>query len=262
MPDGPERPDQVEQPSWPNLFDERIAAHLRRRLGRACSIPPWSARRSTSWPAWPVRRRARVRHRHRAASRCRLSGAWRPGPGDRPVARHGGAAAGEARRRGDRSDGRGLATDQARRDLPARLPRVQHDREPHHPGRRRWRASATWPPTSNRAAASSLRSRCRQLRRLPPGDRRRRSPSRRRGWDSTPSTSPASWASRTTTGSGTAGPRRSPCRTATCGRPSSTSWRASPACACASAGRLGPRAVHQRELEHVSVWEKVEGSRA
>ncbi len=25
MPEGPERPDQVEQPSWPNLFDERIA---------------------------------------------------------------------------------------------------------------------------------------------------------------------------------------------------------------------------------------------
>ena len=111
--------------------------------------------------------------------------------------------------------------------------------------------------TSSPAAASSLRSRCRSS----VACRRGRRPCAfmvmpdRVGFDTIDvarqlGVSHHYWVGRD-------GPRRSPCRTATSGPPSSTSWPASAACACASAGALESRPFTSESPSHVSVWEKL-----
>ena len=57
------------------------------------------------------------------------------GARDRPVPRHGGAAAGEAGGRRHRRHARRLRVDPGGRVVPARLSRLQHHREPDDPGR-------------------------------------------------------------------------------------------------------------------------------
>ena len=80
------------------------------------------------------RTRARARDRHRP-DRAPARAARRAGARDRPVAGDGRAAAGQAGRRGDRRHDRRLRDDDRRRDVLARLPRLQHDHEPDDAGR-------------------------------------------------------------------------------------------------------------------------------
>ena len=82
-------------------------------------LRPSSARRSTSWPSWPATAPRWSLASAPGALRCRSGGTWRAGAGDRPVARHGGAAAGEARGGRHRRHHRGLRLDRGGRGRSA-----------------------------------------------------------------------------------------------------------------------------------------------
>ena len=222
---------------------------LRRRFDR--HVRPGGRRRDGRVPRRVGRGRRSTGAGHRdGPHRAPAVPARGTGAGDRPLARHGGPAEGETRIRGDRRHARELRHHPGRRDLPARLPGVQHDREPDHPGRaggvllqRGGAPRAGWLLRDRGGGAPDPA--------VAPGRQRPCLHGQHRpGWGSTSSMSPGKRESRTTTGSTRAAPRPSPCRTATCGPPSSISWRASPACACASAGAAGaasrsrPRAAH------------------
>ena len=95
------------------------------------------------------------RHRpHRVAAR----GARRARARNRPLRGDGRAAPGEAGRRRHRRDDRRFRDDPRRRDVLARLPRLQHDHEPHRAGRAGRVLRERGRPSRSLAAASSSRS--------------------------------------------------------------------------------------------------------
>ena len=101
----PEQPDQAERPSWPNLFDERIARTYDADSG--FMFDPAVVGATVDFLAGLAGDGAALEFAIGTGSyRAALERKGCPGPGHRPVARHGGAAAGQTWRRGDRGDRR------------------------------------------------------------------------------------------------------------------------------------------------------------
>ncbi len=115
-------------------FGERVAGATTSRPPR-CSTPRWSIRRSTSSPTWPATAPRSSSASAPAGSRCRSP--------QRGVRVHGidlseaMVARLRAKPGGDAIDVTigDFATTQGRRDVLARLPRLQHDQQPDHAGR-------------------------------------------------------------------------------------------------------------------------------
>ena len=129
----------------------------------------------------------------------------------------------------DRRDDRRLRHDDGRRHVLARLPRLQHDHEPDDAGR-----AGRLLPQRRRAprAGRVLRDRGRRpgLQRLPPGETvpaLRRRARRTLGFDEY-DVAAQGLVSHHYWIDGRRASRSSRCRSATCGRRSSTSWRGSP----------------------------------
>ena len=192
-----------------------------RRVVRGDVRAASSSRPSTSSPTWPVAARPRARRRHRS-DRAAAQPRGVPRPRDRPVAGDGRAGCGRSPAADHRRDDRRLRHDHGRRDVPARLPRLQHDHEPDDAGR----AGRVLPQRRRAPRARRLlrdRGRGPGAAAAPAGRDRaclHRDPDAASA--STSTTSPRRRWSRTTTGSSTVGSRPSRCRSATCGRPSST----------------------------------------
>ena len=160
-----------------------------------------------------ARRSARARDRHRQ-DRGAARRAGHPGRGHRPLAGHGRAAAEEDGR--DPGRDRGHVDDEGRRDVLARLHRLQLDQQRHDAGRAGGRVR------ERRGASRAGRVLRRRGRRPEHAARSRCSTSATRTSASTSSTSTRSGSSPTTSRSSTASGGDCPCRSAQSRRRSST----------------------------------------
>ena len=164
-----------------------------------------------------------------------------PRPGHRPLRSDGRQAPREAGRRAGPDDDRRLRDNPRRRDVLARLPRLQHDLQPDRPRTTRSRASRTLQTTWSRAALFvievSVRPTCSGSR-PPSASIRSRSAPDHIGLDEYDvANQGARLPSPLVGGRRLAQNPRSP--SATRGRQSSTSWPAWPGCSYASVGGTG-----------------------
>ena len=207
------------------------------------------------------------RRRHARSSSRSAPGGWRSPLSARGIAVHGielsphmarAAARQAGSRRGAAVTIGDMTTTRVAGDVPARLPGGEHDHERHDPGRagRGVRERRRAP-----RAGRLLRGR---------GDRARSSAAclAARSAGSSRSSPITSGSRPSTTGrpdrvvpsldrAWTVASCATPRRTATCGRPSSTSWPARRACDCATGGPTGTaRPFTSDSTSHVSVFEK------